>query len=1107
MISRERKGANVAMTEPIYSERSRWTNRGTATIAVVPILLLTVVFAIPAVPGFFHAPATATSPTSVAVHPAIPLPIPTGVPADFKLPAGAGLAHSTAGIPSLRPGPSAGPSSSANFALTGSDCSTFGIYTPYEPTGFASNSIAQVGASNSTLVVAGGSIQGLFNNSGTLCNGYSPSGYFLTHGATSIYRSTDAGHSWSTQYLGQNVTHWKNSADPSNDSYNWGNAQVVSDNAGHLVLAEMSIPACWAAACDQSSPTSNVTNDWGIAASYSSDGGVTWSTPIQISAYGAIQWQSGWSTTCQTAGFTNTYYYENIPELPSIAINPVNGVVIVTWDVFSTNLAAPSNCDPNAGSAQVHYALSTDFGHTFGTVKGLSGALSEGSHVTIGAAPTYPITVTFADFQNQSSSAVSWEATRSTNNGTSWSTPHDVMLDGLAFVSGSGYTSFGVFSLPQSMAADTHAASPNFKHQYMVWADNATGVPSIGFSRSTDDGSSWSAPVTIVSSSGSPIYFMPAVAVSPDGTVWVTFYADTPSTGTYNLYGVLSFDGGTTWSKAFVVTDSLSAGSGLLDLGTNTAAVATTNGLYPLWTDCRFASCSSNSDVETWTANVHTVLINSTAPIVTANVTSGSSTLPYSLPVTLGWDNASTHTVQVPQYANDPSDPTQVFEFAGWSGLSTSTSFSTSVTFTGAASVLTAVYNQVPAAILEGTFAPNVAGATLKINNVVQPLTVSGGQLSYMKTVPSGLSYTLLATAPAYQSSTVQVPTTGGGIYWNNFTLVKQLGNLSGTLQVPSGVAFSAVTLTVNGTASFTVNPTTGFFTAQEPWGWYWVNASGSGLTGFSQYYQVIAAATTPVGNIAAGILNLSGGWISGTVTYTPGMIVKLDEVPIGVDPITKTFNQSALGGFHNLTATAPGYNLSQIRYIYVVPGVTTSVAVSITNQGWINGAISPVGAIKSTTKLHIYNASAAIGGFYPVGADGSFNVTLVGNHNFVVNVTAAGYDSYQTTQPVSPGNGTYVTIDLNVSTGCTSNCNNQQNCTTDPTLPGCSGTTTTPAGGLTTTQLLVIVAVIVLIAIVLAVVMMRRRGGSGGGSDGDDADAEPAAAPPPPAPYDESNP
>jgi hypothetical protein len=97
-------------------------------------------------------------------------------------------------------------------------------------------------------------------------------------------------------------------------------------------------------------------------------------------------------------------------------------------------------------------------------------------------------------------------------------------------------------------AAPLEAADSTGRHVYVVWE----GCHGIGFARSTDGGARFRGPVRLPASRGG---FDPAVAVAPNGTVYVVEYQAYSVTDSSRLtlgpahnYFTASADGGATWS-------------------------------------------------------------------------------------------------------------------------------------------------------------------------------------------------------------------------------------------------------------------------------------------------------------------------------------------------------------------------------------------------------------------------------------------------------------------------------------------------------------------------------------------------------------------------------
>ena len=1101
MISPEPKPRTAPMTEPMTQRAWTLPTLHQASRALAPLAVLALLLAIPALPGGAIAVAgshvSLHAPTGVSV--AATTVAPTASPAlglgalgyhglgtpglPFQQSASAQVA-ALARAHLLTPVPAT--STNANFELNGSDCASYGLVPAiYQfPFSFAGTAAASPAGSNTTVDIASGVASPMFDGpGGANCTTISYSSTFADDGFLAVFHSTDGGHTFSQTWVPANVTHWQTSSDPSYGGVNWGTPSIVTGPGNTVMVASIYANGeCQVQYFTNTSGCSNATgfeNDWGVSVSTSTDGGVSFSPSVQVSALRGITYINMGTCVSPPSGF----YIDHVPETPTIALDPNTGDAIVTWDVYYTTADA-ATCTITA-NAQIYQSISTDGGATWSTPKAISAALSESASVAYGAGTSPSLTAVFDDFANQSG-GISIAMTRSTNGGSTWTTPVDIGGGDILDLSGQVQYPDAFFAPTLlTLTADTGASSPYAGHEYLVWSDNQSGSSYAGddairLLTSANNGSTWSSSfTTLTAGTSSYSYFEPSVSVAPNGDVWVTYYGVSTSSGVYNMYGVLSTNGGATWSAQFPISDSGSApGSSVYDIGSRTGLAATSNGAYPSWTDCRDGSCSTNGDVLNYDANVQAVAINSTAGAIQAQVTTAGITSTVTTPTTLGWDNASTHSVTVPQYVPDTVNTSDVWGFTGYSGLNSSTAFTTTFTYSGGGGTLTADYTPLPAAIIKGNFTPNSASDSLKLNGQTVPLTaLNATALQYSVTVASGIAYTFTASSGTkYQSVTNTVFTnSGGGTYWNNYNLAKSFGSFKGTLSPANAV------LTINGTQVTNVSASTGAFNIPEEWGWYWVNASGSGLTSFSEYLEVNPLVITTVNP------TLFGGWIAGTVSLggktVPGLVVKIDGNPVTVTVPSYTFNSTVLGGFHNITATAPGYNLSTLSDIYVTPGSATALSITLTNQGWLSGSIAPASAL-AHVQLHITVKGGSSGNYYPVSSvTGLFNVSVLGDTQYTVNVTSSGYKSFQQDFNVTPGNATGVPVTLTASGcigsncgGCQTNCGGT-NCTTTNT---CTSTPSPSNGGFPTTDLIIIVVVIVLVAVVAAVLMMRNRGGGG---------------------------
>lgn len=142
---------------------------------------------------------------------------------------------------------------------------------------------------------------------------------------------------------------------------------------------------------------------------------------------------------------------------------------------------------------------------------------------------------------------------RSTDRGVTWSAPIKVadMLAGGAFDPDTRTAIRDGSELPQI------AAAPN-GDLYAVWQDGrfVSGVDSIAFSRSSDGGLTWSAPVR-VNGAPSAQAFTPQIGVLADGTIGVAYFdlrsnTPDPSSLPTEYWLTRSNDGGATWHEVRV---------------------------------------------------------------------------------------------------------------------------------------------------------------------------------------------------------------------------------------------------------------------------------------------------------------------------------------------------------------------------------------------------------------------------------------------------------------------------------------------------------------------------------------------------------------------------
>ncbi|MCI4352425.1 MAG: hypothetical protein L3K14_03450 [Thermoplasmata archaeon] len=1060
----------------------RWSLRDTSVPFSVVILLALLLSALPplgapgrsaASPGG-AAPAAAPTPGS-AVSP-LDRPIAEAAASAFATATHRALGSLSVGAPTLPPrlalstrAPTgsetrAAVPSTANALVTGSNCT-------FEKT------VATVANASNTIEVGATNVWPLFNGTfGTPCTAASPSGFFWSHGISGAFRSTNGGDQWTSAFLALNRTHWLNPSDPAYGSLNWGEPDVVSGGAGLLLYSDLFVQLCdlFLTPCNSSA---GFTAPWGVAVARSSDGGASWSAPEQVAAY-PLEQNITSPPNCQGTVPNGTYLWDEADK-PWLTANPANGVAVLGWDVFHFRLNA-TTCLFDV-TADVWVSVSHDAGTTWGAAIRLGGPAALDVQLAVGPAPTYPLEAVFADFANRTASGSSWGFTSSKDNGTTWAPATDV---GSGIVHPIPPTAapdvFRALTFP-SMDVDASSTSSRGNTVYIVWNDNRTGpqagYPGIDFMAGPNGGSSFIAPRLISPVGTSVTDYQPTVRVDPNGSVWVDYYGLNRSTGFYDVYGLLSNDGGATWSAPFRISSAVSApGNAIVtDIGVYLGLVASAQGVYAAWTDCRSQDCMNLNFTTAETARLGEVAVrtNATSPVsLTVGTLGRSSSVP--LPGVLGLDFGASVSFAVPAYL--PYNATFVDGFTNMTGVVSVTTPSTTFVYSGGASLFI-TYVPSRAAFIAGTIAPAVAGVAVWVGGVPTPLLpVNPTTDSFNVTVAGGLSYAVTATAPKYIPFSHAAGAVSGATTTVDIRLNRTHGWIAGS------VAPTNATVTVNRSGPLPVSPG-GIFNTTLGWGWYWVNASAFGTTTSDQYVQVVPNRTRALS------FALEGGWIQGTVApIQSAATLRVDGHPV---PLTLgSFNVSELGGLHAVVATAPGWNVSSLQ-VRVTPAFTTIVSLTLTDKGTVQGVVGPAAALPSVV-LRIVNGSH--GGLEQINlTSGAFRAQLAGGFVYTVNVTATNYGSYQTTVRIDPGVTSTVPAVTLVYTGCAAPCSS----TPPPkgNVSPSSGNTLLYVGAAAGTAVLVVAA---------AVVLSRRRRSLPAQTA---AGETPAPAPPPEELYGEGEP
>lgn len=231
----------------------------------------------------------------------------------------------------------------------------------------------------------------------------------------------------------------------------------------------------------------------------------------------------------------------NFPDKPWMAINtfagtPTVGRVLVTWTLFGTTSASP-----------ILRSYSDDHGVTWSTGVVIHAASSSAQ----GSQPVYlpdgRLAIVYWNFEG-ANGGEEIDMVLSNDGGTSFGAPTLVTPV-------TRYTPALIRSGAFLPSAATDRTSGNL---FVVYQGFDAGFnPRVLFTKSTNAGATWSAPIAITDNPNTGV-FNPAISASPDGqTLTVSFYDQRDSGGNTllcNLYLAQSFDGGTTWQPNLRLT-------------------------------------------------------------------------------------------------------------------------------------------------------------------------------------------------------------------------------------------------------------------------------------------------------------------------------------------------------------------------------------------------------------------------------------------------------------------------------------------------------------------------------------------------------------------------
>jgi hypothetical protein len=233
------------------------------------------------------------------------------------------------------------------------------------------------------------------------------------------------------------------------------------------------------------------------------------------------------------------------------------------------------------GGAQIHFAKSTDGGVSFSTPLAISGSLNtQFSCPTVG--PNGEIYVVWNTY-----GSMTIRFDYSLDGGTTWHLDHSVAPFNDSYPPNPCGT-WRVASYPV-IGCDI-SNSPRRGWIYVSWVDNSDGEPDVLFTRSTDAGSTWSAPVHVEDDNTSSWQWFHWMTVNPvTGDIGISWLdrRDDPAGCQYRTYATISTDGGVTWAPNFPVGEVLSDPTTSTFLGDYDGNTFRNDGFYAGWVDLR----------------------------------------------------------------------------------------------------------------------------------------------------------------------------------------------------------------------------------------------------------------------------------------------------------------------------------------------------------------------------------------------------------------------------------------------------------------------------------------------------------------------------------------
>lgn len=360
-----------------------------------------------------------------------------------------------------------------------------------------------------------------------------------------FYRTLDGGVSWQDALVSRGPAGVFDAA---------GDPVAVVDAAGRMYAAYIAFDR-------------DTTEDNGLWVQTSVDNGATWSEPSGVVTH---------------IGQLNVDFEDKPYACADLsASSPYQNNYYITWTKFG-----------NFGGAAINVSRSTDGGATFSAPL----QISSSSDCQFSCPAVGPNGEVYAVWFDYSSSQIKFD--RSFNGGVTWGA--DIAVAPFNEVWGAP-NPCGTFRTPSyPVISVDNSNSPRRGWIYVSWGEHdfAGNDADVMFVRSTDGGSTWSAPLRVHSDPGNKWQWWHWMSVNPwSGDIGIPFLdrRDDPAGCFYREYATISTNGGTSWVPEFQVSTGTSNPTSSTFLGDYCGASFKRDGFYACWVDRRDTTDAGNA--------------------------------------------------------------------------------------------------------------------------------------------------------------------------------------------------------------------------------------------------------------------------------------------------------------------------------------------------------------------------------------------------------------------------------------------------------------------------------------------------------------------------------